>query len=69
LRAESLYSLLQMQGGINIHKFWEELIKFKLYCDRRSVGQFAVVSGQTRPDFNFLSLTITFFLPHAGCPL
>jgi hypothetical protein len=41
------------------------LLKFKLYCDWRSVGQFVLVSGPLWglwPDFNFLCLTIKFFL-------
>jgi hypothetical protein len=46
--------------------------KFKLYCDRRSVGQFALVSGplwEPRPDFNFLSSISSFFLLHVEHPL
>jgi hypothetical protein len=44
-------------------------IKIKLYCDRRSVDKFVLVSGpfwSIRPDFTFLSVTITFFLLHVG---
>jgi hypothetical protein len=43
------------------------LSKFKLYCDRRSVGQFVLVSGPLWGlwlDFNFLYLTMTFL--HVG---
>jgi hypothetical protein len=46
--------------------------KFKLYSDRRSVGQFILVSDPLWgrwPDFNFLCFTITFFLLHVGRPL
>jgi hypothetical protein len=46
--------------------------KFKLYCDRRSVCQFALVSGGLWgpwPDFTFLWVTITFFLVRVGRPL
>jgi hypothetical protein len=46
--------------------------KFKLYCDRRSVGQFVLVSGplwSIWPDFTFLCVAITLFLLHVGCPL
>jgi hypothetical protein len=48
------------------------LSKFKLYCDRRSVGQFVLVSGPLCgrwPDFKFLWMTITFFLLHVRRPL
>jgi hypothetical protein len=51
----------------SLHKF-----KFKLYCDRRSVGQFVLVSGPfwgPWPDFNFLCLTVALFLLHVGRPL
>jgi hypothetical protein len=46
--------------------------KFKLYCYRRSVGQCVLVSGPLLgawPNFNFLSLTISFSLLHVGCTL
>jgi hypothetical protein len=45
--------------------------KFRLYCDRRSVGQFVLVSGPLSgrwPDFKFLWVTVTFFLLHVGRP-
>jgi hypothetical protein len=48
------------------------LIKFKLHCDRRSVGQFVLVSGPIRgrcPDFKLIWVTITYFLLHVGRPL
>jgi hypothetical protein len=44
----------------------------KLYCDRRSVGQFVLVSDplwNRWPDFTFLWVTVTFFLLHVGRPL
>jgi hypothetical protein len=37
--------------------------KLKLYCDRRSVGQFVLVSGPQWPDFNF------FLSDNFGSPL
>jgi hypothetical protein len=43
-----------------------------LYCDQQSVGQFVLESGPfwgPWPDFNFLCLTVTFFLLHVGRPL
>jgi hypothetical protein len=46
--------------------------RFKLYCYWRSVGQFVLVLGPfwgPWPDFNFLCLTINFFLLHIGHPL
>jgi hypothetical protein len=46
---------------------WPDSDKFKFYCDRRSVGQFVFVSDPLWgpwADFNFLWLTITFFLLH-----
>jgi hypothetical protein len=46
--------------------------KFKLDCDRLSVGQFVLMSGPhwgRWPDFDFLCLTIAFFQLHVGCPL
>jgi hypothetical protein len=48
------------------------VVKFKLQCDRESVGQFILVlcsfwSGSR--DVTFLWVTITFFLFHAVCPL
>jgi hypothetical protein len=54
---------------LEFHKWF---FKFKLYCDRRSVGQFVWVSGPfwcPWPHFNFLCLTITFSLLHVGRPL
>jgi hypothetical protein len=48
------------------------LMKFKLYCDRRSVGQFVLVSGPLWgrwPDFKCLWVAITFFLLHVRHPL
>jgi hypothetical protein len=61
------------------HPLWQEVgsvdfqsesaflkFKFKLYCDRRSVGQFVLVSGLRLgqwPDFNLLGLTVSFPLP------
>jgi hypothetical protein len=44
-------------------------VQVKLYCDRRSIGQFVLLSGPLCgpwPDFNFHSSTITFFLLHVG---
>jgi hypothetical protein len=46
--------------------------KFKSYCDRRSVVQFVFVSDPLWgpwSGFNFLCLTVTFFLLHVRCPL
>jgi hypothetical protein len=48
------------------------MYEFQLYYDRRSEGQFVLVSGPLWgrwPDFKFLWVTITFFLHHVGRPL
>jgi hypothetical protein len=49
--------------------YWTSEVK--LHCDRRSVGQFVLVSDpiwSRWPDFTFLWVTITFFLLHVGRP-
>jgi hypothetical protein len=53
-------------------KYFSSKSKLSWFCDRRSVGQFVLVSGPIWvlwPDFNILCLTITFFLLHVGRPL
>jgi hypothetical protein len=60
-------------SGLSPAGLWLQLkFKFKLYSERRSVGQFVLVSGPLWgpwSDFNFLCLATTFFLLHVGCPL
>jgi hypothetical protein len=48
------------------------VLKFKLYCDQWSVGQFVLMScpfWSGWPDVTFLWETITYFLFHVGRPL
>jgi hypothetical protein len=61
--------LIRLHTGCS---FLEFKFKLKLHCYWRSVGQFALVSGPlwgSWPDFNYLCLTITFFLLHVVRPL
>jgi hypothetical protein len=58
----------QGYGGGVLTRFHTWLLlfefEFELYCDRRSVGQFVLVSGPLWdgwPDYKFLWVTITFF--------
>jgi hypothetical protein len=49
--------------------FYNSGFESELYCDRWSVSQFVLLSGplwSIWPDYNFLCLTITFFLLHVG---
>jgi hypothetical protein len=58
-----------LEGQVPV--FISPKFKFKLYCDRRSVGQFVLVSCPIWcrwPDVTFLWVTITFFIFHEGRP-
>jgi hypothetical protein len=67
--ALSILSLTVLSGTLSNN--WL-LLKFKLYCDRRSVGQFVLVSRpfwSGWPNVTFIWVKITFLFVHAGRPL
>jgi hypothetical protein len=71
LRTRNISSISINLSPFFLYWFIGLKFKFKLYFDRRSVGQFFLVSGPLKgplPDLNFLCLAITYYLL-AGRPL
>jgi hypothetical protein len=74
--SRTVYDLSCQILKATVHNNWTssnfDKFKFNLYCYRRSLRQYVLVSclfWRPWPDCDFMSLTITFFVLHVGHPL